>query len=58
MGGWACNRIATIRERKSGWLIGMLGWRRATLGWENDLVWQSEMQGQRQGTPRWEDEPF
>ena len=25
--------------------------------WANDLVWQSEMLGRIQVTPRWEDEP-
>ena len=25
--------------------------------WENDLVFQLEMLGQRQGTPRWTEEP-
>ena len=30
---------------------------RATPRWENDLVWKSEILGQRKGTPRWADEP-
>ena len=50
---WACISTATGRERKSGWVIGMLGWSRATPRWANDLLWQSEMLGRRQGTPRW-----
>ena len=58
VGGWECSRIKTGRERKSGWLIGMLGRRRARPRWENDLVWQSEMLGRRQGAPRWVDEPL
>ena len=57
MGRWACSRTATGGERKSGWVIGMLGQRRATPRWANELVWKSEILGQRQGTPRWADEP-
>ena len=30
---WTCRSTATRRERKSGWVIGMLGWRRATRRW-------------------------
>ena len=56
-GRWACSRTATGRERKSGWVIGMMGRRQATPRWANDLVWQSKMLGKRHGTPRWADEP-
>ena len=45
VGRWACSRTATGRERKSGLVIGMLGQRRATPRWVNDLMWQSEMLG-------------
>ena len=41
VGRWACSRTITGRERKSGWVIGMMGRRQATPRWENDLVWQS-----------------
>ena len=57
VGRWACSRNATGRERKYGWVIGMLERKRAIPRWVNDLVWQSEMLGQRQVTPRWADEP-
>ena len=57
MGRWACSRNASRRERESGWIIGMLGRRQATFRWANDLVSLSEIMVQRQGTPRWEDEP-
>ena len=53
MGIWECSRNATGRERNSGWAIGMLGRRRATPRWENDLMRQLEMLGRIQGTPRW-----
>ena len=53
VGGWACSRTTTGRERKSGWVIGMLVQIRAMPRWENYLVWQSEILGRRQGTPRW-----
>ena len=35
----------------------MLGCRKETPRWMNDLIWQPEMLGRRQGTPRWADEP-
>ena len=54
---WACSSTATVREMKSGWLIGMLGRRLATPRWVNDLVWQLEILVWRQGEPRCEDEP-
>ena len=54
---WACSRTATGRDRKYGWVIGILGQRRSTPKWANDLMWQSEMLGRIQGTPRWADEP-
>ena len=54
---WTFSRTTTIRERKSGWVIGMLRRRQATPRWANDLVCQSGMLGRRQGTPSWEDEP-
>ena len=57
VGRWACIRTATGRERKSRWIIGMLGQRRETPRWVNDLVWKSQMLGRIQGTPRWADEP-
>ena len=38
---WACSRTATGRERKPGWVVGMLRRRRETPRWENDLVWKS-----------------
>ena len=57
MGKWACIRTANGRERNSGWVIGMLGQRRDTPRWADDLVWQSEILGLRQGTTMWEDEP-
>ena len=41
VGIWACSRTATGRERKYGWVIGMMGRRQATPRWANDLVWQS-----------------
>ena len=47
MGRWACSRTATGRESKFGWVIGILGRRRATPRWENDLVWQLEILGRR-----------
>ena len=56
-GIWECSRTATGKERKSGWVIGMLGRRRATPRWANDLVWKLEMLGGRKGTPRWAYEP-
>ena len=56
-GRLAYSRTATRREGKSGWVIGILGRRRATPRWANDLMWQSEILGRRQGTPRWVDEP-
>ena len=34
----------------------MLGQRRETPRWANDLVLQKEMLGQKRGTPRWADE--
>ena len=40
VGRWACSRTVIVRERKYGWVIGMLGRRRATPRWVNDLVWQ------------------
>ena len=58
MGRWACSRDATGRERKSGWVIGMLGRRRATPSWANDLVWKLDMLVRRQGTPGWAYEPI
>ena len=58
LGRWACIRTAIGGEGNSGWVIGMLGWRRATPRWANDLAWQLEMLGLRQGTPMWEDEPM
>ena len=58
VGRWACSRAATRRERKSGWVIGMLGLRQVTPRWENDLMWQSEILRRRQGTPRSADEPI
>ena len=57
LGGWACSRTTIGRERKSGWVIGMMGQRRATPRWANDLVWKLELLGRRQGTRRWADEP-
>ena len=57
MGIWACIRTATGRERKSGWVIGMLGRRQATPRWVNNLVWQSKILGRRKGTLMWADEP-
>ena len=57
VGRWACSRTATGMERKSGWVIGILGRRKATHRWVNDLVCQSDILGQRQGKPRWADEP-
>ena len=47
VGRWECSRTTTGRERKSGWEIGMLGWRQVTPRRANDLVWQSEMLGCR-----------
>ena len=38
VGRWACSRTATGRERKSVWVIGMLGRRRETPRWANELV--------------------
>ena len=38
VGRYACSRIATVRERKSGWVIGMMGRRRATPRWVDNLV--------------------
>ena len=38
VGIWACSRTTTGTESKSGWLIVMLGRRRATPRWVNDLV--------------------
>ena len=58
VGRWACSRTETEGETKSGWVISMLGHRKATPRWANDLVWQLEMLGRRQGTPRWADETF
>ena len=40
VGRWACSRTTTGQERNSGWVIGMLGRRRATPRWANELVWQ------------------
>ena len=40
VGRWACSRTATRRERKSGWVFGMMGLRKETIMWANDLVWQ------------------
>ena len=57
MGIWECSRTATGRERKSGWVIGVLVQRQATPRWLNDLVWKSEFLEQRQGTLRCADEP-
>ena len=57
VGRWACIRTTNGRESKSEWVIVMLGQRRATPRWANDLVWQSEIMGRRQGTPGWADEP-
>ena len=38
VGRWACSITATGRERKSGWVIGMLGRRRVMPRWANNLV--------------------
>ena len=57
VGRWACSRTSTGRDRKYGWVTGMLGRRRAMPRWSNDIVWQSDMLGRRHGTPRWSDEP-
>ena len=57
MGRWACSRSETVRERKSGWVIGMLGRRRAMPRWGNDLVRKSDILRRIQGPPRWYDEP-
>ena len=54
---WACIRNETVREKKSGWVITILGRRRVMPRWVNDLVWQLEMLVHRQETPRWADEP-
>ena len=56
MGRWECSRTTTVRESKSGWVIGILGWIRATPRWVNVLVWKLYVLVQRQGTPRWADE--
>ena len=40
VGRCACSRNATRRERKSGWVIGMLGQRQVMPMWANDLLWQ------------------
>ena len=32
-----------------GWLVGMLGRRRDTPRWENELVWKMEIMGWRRG---------
>ena len=58
VGRWECSRTATGREKKSGWVIGILIWRQVTPRWTNDLVWQSDILVRRQGTPRWADEPL
>ena len=55
---WAWSSNANGRESKFGWVICILGRRRATPRWGNDLVWQSETMGRRQGTPRCADEPM
>ena len=53
---WECSRTVTGRERKYGWVIGILGRKRSAIRWMNALVWQTEMLERRQGTPWWEDE--
>ena len=47
VGVWECSRTATGRERKSGWVIGMLVRRPETPSWANNLVCQSEILGRR-----------
>ena len=47
VGRWECIRTETRRDTKSGWVTGMLGRRRTRTRWENDLVWQSVILGQR-----------
>ena len=49
---WACSRTATIRERKLGWVVVILGRIQETPMWENDLVWTTKMLGQRHRSPR------
>ena len=54
VGRWACSRTATRRERKYGWVIGILRRIQATPRWVYDLMWQLDILGRRQGIPRWE----
>ena len=41
---------------RMGWVVLIMGQRRETPRWANDLVWQIDVLGCRLGMPRWADE--